>query len=224
MLRFAISACLSLALVVPGWANGTSSVPAAVPAQAADSAKATLQIPADTPILARLTTEVNIKKCQLGERVEAQVTHDVKVDKQTVIKRGAKVVGQVTKLQATPDSSGMYKIGILFDTVEQKNSAPAGLHLEVQALAPPPASGDDDARDPRGMAQTNINAGAKGHLSGDQGPQGELTDKSRGPIGFSGLELGAEIAQGVHTTILSSSKDNIRLTKDSQVLFKVVNQ
>jgi hypothetical protein len=218
MFRFAIPACLSLALVI----NGSSSIPAAAPAQAADSAKAAqnpLEIPADTPILARLTTEVNLKKCQLGDRVEAQVTHDIKVGRQTVIKRGALVVGKVTKLQATPDSSGIYKIGILFDTVEQKNSPPASLPLEVQALAPPTTEGPDDARDTRGMAQTNIDAGVKGHL----GSPGELTDNSRGPISIPGLELGTEIAQGVHTTILSSSKDNIRLTKDSQVVFKVVS-
>jgi hypothetical protein len=141
-----------------------------------------------------------------------------------VIKRGAHVVGKITKLQATPDSSGIYKIGILFDTVEQKNSPPAGLPLEVQALAPPTTEGPDDVRDPRGMAQTNIDAEVKGgHSSGAVGPQGELTDNSRGPIRIPGLELGTEIAQGVHTTILSSSKDNIRLTKDSQVVFRVVN-
>ena len=222
MFRLPLSACLSLALGVATWANGTSSVPAPASAQAA-AAQNTLQIPADTPIFARLTTEVNIKKTQLGDRVDAQVTHDVKMDKQTVIKKGAHVVGKVTKLQATPDSTGEYKVGILFDTVEQKGSAPAGLHLEVQALAAPPSEGGDDARDPRGMMQTNINAGAKGHLSGAQGPQGELTDKAKGPIGFPGLELGTEITQGVHTTILASSKDNIRLTKETQVLFKVVN-
>jgi hypothetical protein len=72
------------------------------------------------------------------------------------------------------------------------------------------------------MAQTNIDAGAKGGLSGAEGPQGILTEKSRGPIRLPGLQLGTEIAGGVHTAVLASSKENIRLVKDSQIVFSVV--
>lgn len=225
MTRIAFSAFLVMALVPPAWAGSMASAAPKVLAYEADPARPAqnaLEIPAETPILARLVTEVDIKKCKIGDRVEAQLTHDVKVNKQTVLKRGAHIVGQITKLQTTPDASGMYRIGILFSSVEQKNAAPAELHLDVQAVAPPPTEGPDDARDPRGMAQTNIDAGARGGLSGAEGPQGILTEKSRGPIRLPGLELGTEIAGGVHTTILASSKENIRLVKDSQIVFSVV--
>lgn len=226
MSRYVFSASLALAIGIPVWANGAPSVSSKGLPQTADSAKAGqngLQIPAETPIIARLVSEVDIRKCKLGDQVEAQVTHDVKVDRQTLVKRGSRIVGQISKLQTTPDAEGRYKIGILFDSVVAKNSAPAGLHLEVQAMAPPPVPGTDNARDPRGMAQTNIDAGAKGGLSGTEGPQGELTEKSKGPIGLPGLELETEISQGTHTTILSSTKGNLKLAKDSQIVFRVVN-
>lgn len=224
MSRYVISASLALAIGLLAWANGASDVSAKAFPQTTDSAKAAqnaIQIPADTPIFTRLVSEVDIKKCKLGEQVEAQLIHDVKVDRQTLLKRGSRIIGRVNKLQATPDAEGKYKIGILFDSAAAKNSAPSGVHVEVQALAPPPVEGNDNARDPRGMAQTNIDAGAKGGLSGE-GPRGELTEKSKGPIGLPGLELGTEISEGVHTTILSS-KGNLKLAKDSQIVFRVVN-
>lgn len=225
MSRYVISASLALAIVILAWANGASDVSAKAFPQTTDSAKAAqnaIQIPADTPIFTRLVSEVDIRKCKLGEQVEAQLIHDVKVDRQTLLKRGSRIIGRVNKLQATPDAEGKYKIGILFDGAVAKNSPLSGLHLEVQALAGPPAEGNDNARDPRGMAQTNIDAGTKGGLSGAAGPQGELTEKSKGPIGLPGLELGTEISEGVHTTILSS-KGNLKLAKDSQIVFRVVN-
>src|SRR5580693_9820572 len=96
-----------------------------------------INLPADTAIIARLVAKFDSTRLQQGDRVEARITHDVKDGHQVVLPKGALVVGQVSHFVAPPPGA-LYGVAINFDTVELKSGTAVSLHLELQAVAPPP--------------------------------------------------------------------------------------
>ena len=214
MNRLVFSMFLILAGTFSFYTCGANGSPPTTPTQGDASAKPpakALNLPADTVIIARFVANLDTAQCKLGDRIEAEVVHDVKVDHDTVIKRGARVIGHVAG--AEPDASGTHGVWIVFDTIAAKNADPTTLHMDIQAISPPETSG----------AVAGLLIPVPANRSATEGPHGELTEDSKVVIRLPGVTLASRNANGMQITVLASSANNIHLVKGSQVVFRVLN-
>jgi hypothetical protein len=206
---FLVLACTFLASTYD--ATGIASTTPAQEAPSAQPAPKALSLPADTMILAKLIAPLDLSQCKPGDRVEAEILHDVKAGHDK-LERGAHVIGQVTKL-ACPDGNGMYAVWITFDKVAMKHGDQFSLNMDMQAISAPETGDNADGVTAMGVPV---------NLGGTEGPHGELTTKSSGVIKLPGLTLTNGVANGKPLTVLAS-KDKIRLVKGTQVVFRVIN-
>jgi hypothetical protein len=216
--RFVLSAIFGFVLASSASAQGTPGAASAAPPQASDSAASTakpLNLPAGTAIIAKLVAGVDTSQCKPGDTIEAQVTHDVKVGSQAVIKKGAIVSGKISKVQSTPDASGLYGLWIVFDSVALKAGEANSLTMDVQAIAPPPATGSDN------LNGRDTGALMAGHRTASDSAVDELTAKSVGSAAVPGVDVAFQNSNGAHVSLLVSKKGNFKLAKNSQVVFRV---
>lgn len=210
MSRFVVLVFLMPILLCSTWllcafANSPQALPQAAPAS-------TLNVPAGTAIVGKLVAVVDASQIKPGDRVEAEVTHDVKAGHDTVIKHGAHVIGKVAKVAAA-DGNGQSSVWIVFDSVASKNAGPATLHLEVQAISKPEGSDDTAIGSGPGIPQPPHSA--------TEGPHGELTTGSTGVIGLPNVTLANGTGNGMPVSQLTSTKGDLRLPKNAQVVFRV---
>jgi len=220
MNRFVIGTLLATIFAFTACGQGAPSVSSQGPGQESTAAKApgnAIALPSDTPIFAKLTSELDTQHCKAGDRVEAQVTRDVKDGSRAVIKKGAVISGKISKAQAEPDGGGLYGVWIVFEQVELKSGESAELRLDIQAVAPPENGGADNLN--------GVDTGAlmAGHGSATEGRVDVLTAKSRGAVGIPGVDVAFQNAGGAHITLLVSKKGNFRFVKGSQMVFRVFN-
>src|SRR5580700_3823512 len=173
-----------------------------------------INLPADTAIIARLVAKFDSTRLQQGDRVEARITHDVKDGHRVVLPKGALVVGQVSHFVAPPPGL-LYGVAINFDTVELKSGTAVSLHLELQAIAPPPVVPVN--------AITDLPYNGANHVRADEHGVEALTTTSKGVFNFPDVILGLEVSNKGRTPILSSQTQRIHLDKDSQIVFRVTN-
>lgn len=214
MNRLVISMFPVLAWAFLACAHGATSIASTRLTQgdpAAQPAAKVLNLPADTAIIAKLVASVDTTQCKPGDRVEAEITHEVKAGHDK-LERGGHVIGQVTKA-AGPDANGMYAVWVVFDKVAVKHGDPLSLNMNIQAISAPETGDNADGITAMGIPVKQ---------GGTEGPHGELTTKSSGVIRLPGLTLTNGIANGRPLTVLAS-KDRIHLAKGSQVVFRVVN-
>jgi hypothetical protein len=187
---------------------------AAQESAALKTAPNTINLLPDTAIIARLVAKFDSTRLQQGDRVEARITHDVKEGHQVVLPKGALVVGQVSHFIAPPPGV-LYGVAINFDTVELKSGAAVSLHLELQAVAPPPVVSVN--------AITDQPYNGASHVRADEHGVETLTTASKGVFNFPDVILGLEVSNKGRTPLLSSQTQHIHLDKDSQVVFRVTH-
>jgi hypothetical protein len=168
---------------------------AAAQESAAPKTAQNVNLPPDTAIIARLVAKFDSTRLQQGDRVEARITHDVKDGHQVVLPKGALVVGQVAHFVAPPPGA-LYEVAINFDTVELKGGTAVSLHLELQAIAPPPVVPVN--------AITDQPYNGANHVRADEHGVETLTTTSKGVFNFPDVILGLEVNNKGRTPILSS--------------------
>ncbi len=178
------------------------------------SAQNAINLPADTPIITRLVAKFDSTRVQQGDRVEARISHDVKDGHLLIIPRGSLVVGQVTHFVAPPPGQ-LYGVVINFDTIELKNGGTASLHLQLQAIAPPPVVSVN--------AITDQPYNGANHVRADEHGVEALTASSKGVFNLPDVILGMEVTSKGSIPIISSPTRKIRLDKDSQIVFRIAN-
>lgn len=211
MKRFAALAFLILMLVCSAWSHRAFAYFSHAIQQAAPAS--TLNVPAGTAIVAKLVAVLDAAQSKPGDRVEAEVTHDVKVGHDTAIKHGTHVIGKVAKVAAA-DGNGQSSVWIVFDSVASKNAGPATVYLEVQAISKPEGSDDTAIGSGPGIPQPPHSA--------TEGPHGELTTGSTGVIGLPNVTLANGTGNGMPVSQFTSTKGDLRLSKNAQVVFRVI--
>jgi len=196
-----------LFFLLPLCAAAQENAPAQPPAN-------TINLPPDTAVIARLIAKFDSTRLQQGDRVEARITHDVKDGHQLILPKGALVVGQVSHFVAPPPGQ-LYGVAIHFDTVELKNGRTVSLHLELQAIAPPPVVSVN--------AITDQPYNGANHVRADEHGVDVLTSTSKGVFNLPDIILGFEVSSKGRTPIVSSPTQHIRLDKDSQIVFRVTD-
>jgi hypothetical protein len=132
-----------------------ASVSDATSAQAktsADAGKNAIALSDGTTMNAALKGSLDAKKSKVGDRVEAETTQDVKENGKVVLRKGTRLVGHVTEVQAHEKGEAKSELGVAFDRAELRNGQQMPVSASIQALASAQAaaqasasSADDDA-------------------------------------------------------------------------------
>jgi hypothetical protein len=112
---------------------------------------------------AALKGSLDAKKSKVGDRVEVETTQDVKENGKVVLRKGTRLVGHVTEVQAREKGEAKSQVGVAFDRAELRNGQQMPLNASIQALASAQASAaaaDDDAFASGGGAVSAVGAGA----------------------------------------------------------------
>jgi hypothetical protein len=195
-----------------------------VPATATNTS---LNVPADTAFLAKLSTNLVLRQCKTGDSVEAEARQDIKQGHDVLLKKGSTLLGHITTVQLPPSDKPQVVVEIIFDTVRMKDGKQFSLNLIIQALAP---EADLDSSSSladhtgTGMASATRTAGVGGHSSTVRGSVNQLTPESNGIYDMQGVRLGDHMTNGTHYSVLASSMPDFQLKKGTQLVLRVLNQ
>jgi hypothetical protein len=113
-----IPAAFAASLGLPAAAQVPSTVPApqALPAPAGDLAPHALVLRAGTEVPMAMTAPLSSKRAHQGQRIDLEVTADVLVDGQLVIRRGMRGVGEVSRVveKGVFGKSGKLRVRAMF--------------------------------------------------------------------------------------------------------------
>ena len=70
---------------------------------------------------AQLQQTLDVKNAKVGDKVVLAVTKAVKQNGETIVPKGAKLIGRVTEVQEKTKSNAASKLGVVFDRIEGKN-------------------------------------------------------------------------------------------------------
>lgn len=202
-----------MALAIPSLAHSNA------PSNAASNS---LNIPAGQGILAKLLTQLDAARLKPGDAVLVETTRDLKRGHEMLLKKGSVFTGHVVKVQSFSGSASPSTVAILFDQVAPKGGQAETLNVQIQALAPEPSVSTDSLQDGRGMIQTNIDSATSG--SKNLGTAGELTPASEGVYGIRGVRLATAQDKGKTYSVIQSSDADVKLKKNTQIVFVVPEQ
>ena len=117
-----------------GQASGSGSAATSTSA-AANTDKSSADISGGTKIDATLANSLDAKKNKPGDRVEARTAQDVKQDGKVVLKKGTRLVGHLTEVQARSKEQAQSQLGIVFDHALTNGGQEIPLNASIQALA-----------------------------------------------------------------------------------------
>jgi hypothetical protein len=190
-----------------------------------------------------LAKSLDAKKLKQGDPVEARVVSELRMGDGTVIPRGSKVTGHITKAEARAKGDAQSQLGISFDQIVLKDGKDLPLKSSIQAVGPPPGFAsvpqENDQQVPGAAAPGPIGAGAP--PAGLGAPQPNLpSNPSAGTTSTqpsqNGQPAGAQITSqstgvvGLHDlqlepgSILASGGKDVKLDAGSQVLLRVQDQ
>ena len=81
---------------------------------------------------AALAGSLDVKKNKPGDRVEARTTQDVKQDGKVVLRKGTRLVGHVTEVQARAKDQTQSQLGVAFDHAELRNGQQVPLNASIR--------------------------------------------------------------------------------------------
>jgi len=108
-----------------------------------------------TALNAQLSQPIDSKKCKAGDPVTARTTESAKSEGKTVLPKGTKLVGHVTRASARSKGDADSALGVQFDRAILKDGREIPLQASIQALAAAQtvaAVGGDDLQGAGGAA------------------------------------------------------------------------
>jgi hypothetical protein len=204
-----------------------------------------------TAINATLNSSIDSKKAKPGEQITAHTMEAVKsTDGRTILPKGTKLIGHVTKASARSNGQGESMLAIQFDKAMLKGGQEVPLNnVVIQAVAAPARetssyggydaqpttapgapsnnpsmSGSRGAR-PEGTSptQTYPSTNSNGtNPSGELNNSGPLPANARGVYGLEGVHLST--SSNGEGTVLTSTDKNIHLDGGTRLLLTVQPQ
>ncbi len=218
----------ALAPAMPGWAQqaskgGTTRGAAAQPQrQASGNSPAQSQNPgtttaiqAGTQISAELLTSLDARKLRPGRQVVARVTKPVKQNGRTVIRKGARLLGRVTSVQASGQGQAGSQIGVQFDRIVQGHAV-SQLNTVVTAVfaRPQPMPMGQPAMQPPMSAPEPMPAGGAqrgGLLGGTVSTVGSVAGSTVGTVQQTAGGVGAAASGSNQTTAAAGNRAGLGL-------------
>ena len=184
------------------------------------NASASLSLPNGTGIVGTLTSNLDTKHSKVGDRVEIEVTQDVKPAGQILLRRGSHITGQVALAYAFSKGDSTAKLEIVLDKVVAKSGEQIPTYLALYSLAAKNDPTKEDLQDGRGLAATSTRAGINGGM-GRPG-NGLLGPDTRGVIGLESLRLTPLARDNPPTSLVRSESKDVRLEKGTEIVLVVV--
>ena len=173
-LKFLAAALALAACAGPAFAQSQSTGARAGAANETSLARdgGQLNIASGTRLTAELQNALDVSRARVGDRVVLKTTEAIKSNGETVVKRGARLVGHVSDVQRRARGAAESSVTILFDRLESGSlTAPISVTIDSVTQAGARArAGDDD-----------LGAGASGH--GSARSSGNSSSSSGGLIG-----------------------------------------
>lgn len=210
-----LGAAVTLALV---WAVSVGAQSNSPLKSSSDSSS----LPKGTGIVGILSTNLDTRHSKVGERVEVEVTQDVKPGGHILLRTGSRVTGQISQAYAFSKGDSNSKLEIVFDNIISKSGEQIPTYLVIYALAAKSDPTTDDLQDPRGLDATSQRAGVAGGLG--RPANGLLKPDSKGIIGLDGLMLVPMARDKPPTSLVRSERQDVRLKKGTEIVLVVVNQ
>jgi len=174
--------------------SGSASVAANGSAQAGP---ANMAISNGTIMNTKLNSALDAKKNKPGDRIEAQLTEDVKQNGKVLLPKGSKLIGHVAQAQAREKGQAQSALGVAFDQAQLRNGQTMPLHATIQALAVSQSAAEALAAN--SFASEDIFTGGGGQIS---------TGGSGSMVGGGGLIGGAgHVATGTVVNTAGSIAD-----------------
>jgi hypothetical protein len=202
--------------------NSTSASASAGPASAG--------LASGTTINSELTSAVDARKCQPGQKITAKTTRDVKQNGRVVLHKGTRLVGHVSRVEYRSKENAESAVGIVFDEAIMKDGEHVPFHASIQALGEAQAAADA-ADDDGGMmagaaggAAGGAMGSARGGLLGGGGAVGSVAGNAGAMAG--GLDRTAGGAVGAASSTTGATAGRVgglnaagQLTSDSRGVF-----
>jgi hypothetical protein len=225
MTRLAAAVTLALVWAVSATAQSAPSNPSDAAPQSnlpAKNPSDSLSLPDGTGIVGVLSTTVDTKHAKPGDRVEVEVTQDVRPGGPVLLRSGSRVTGQVTMAYAFSKGGSNAKLEIVFNNVISKNGEQIPAYLVIYALAAKSDPTADDLEDPRGLNATAARAGTAGGLG--RPANGLLHPDTQGVIGLDSLSLVPMARDDPPTSLVRSEKKDVRLERGTGIVLVVDRQ
>src|SRR5579859_2067541 len=116
-------------------ANGSSGA-----SGAASAGNSRAALAGGSTINAELNAPLDSKKCKPGDPVKARTTQPAKSGGRTVLPKGTRLVGHVTRASSRARGDSESAMGIVFDKAILKNGEEVPLNVAIQAIASSQAS------------------------------------------------------------------------------------
>jgi hypothetical protein len=160
-------------------ASGNSSASSSVSAQ---DGQANAGLASGSTFNAALSSPIDSRKCKPGDPVNAHTTEAAKSDGKTVIPRGAKLVGHVTKASARANGESESALGIVFDKAILKDGQEVPLNVAIQAIASAQSSASVAGADVDSMGSMGGSTAGSG-MTGGRSALGGVTSTAGGATG-----------------------------------------
>lgn len=154
------------------------------------SEKGNLDVASGTRIVAELQNSLDAGRARVGDRVVLKTKQAIKANGETVVKKGAKLFGQVADVRKKAKGSAESSVTILFDRLESGSlSAPISVTIDsiTQAATRARMGGDDDdfgaGASARGRSTTSARTSGGGNSSGGGGLLGGVTGAVGNTVG-----------------------------------------
>src|SRR5207249_7469452 len=135
-----------------------------------------------TAFNAELSSPVDSKKCKPGDAVNARTTEAVKAEGKTVIPKGSKLVGHVTRASTRAKGEAESSLGIVFDKAVLKHGEEVPLSVAIQAVASAQSSASAAGSEMDTMGGLSGSAAGPG-MAGGRGALGGVTSAAGGAAG-----------------------------------------
>lgn len=106
---------LACGSVVAAQSSQTSAQGTARSATSVSKSGRGAQIESGTQVAAQLQNTLDVRKARVGDRVVLKTTEAIKANGQTVVGKGAHLIGHVTEVQQKTRANGASHIGLVFD-------------------------------------------------------------------------------------------------------------
>lgn len=183
-----------------------------------------VNVESGTQLAAQLESTLDVRKAKVGDRVVLKTTEAIKANGQTVVGKGARLIGHVTEVQQRTRANGESQIGLVFDRLV-KGSLETPISATISSITHARARGQSNSDDLFGSemsASSRSSASATSQTrsnSSNGGLPGGVGSTVGGTINTTtstvGSVAGGTIAAVSETGDLSRTVNGIRITQSS---------
>jgi hypothetical protein len=140
-----------------------------------------VDLASNTALTAQLENTLDAKHAKVGDRVALKTTQAVKQNGDTIIPKGARLLGHVTDVQQRTKENGESRIGVVFDRL-QKGSLDMPITATIVSIAQTQTRAGNSSVDSDMMSSSNTRASSSGQRSGSGGLLGGVGNTVGGVV------------------------------------------